>query len=610
MLRELVERAVLEDMVSGLSRASGLRVAVFDSRGRLITASPPTSGFALLSPSLPERLSLPLDLTLVSTDEPPARVAFWEHARVWYVVAPVHAADQLSGFVAVGELRDPASRPTVEASAHAGAEGLAGLVHTAAEAARLERAWEALPRLRRSGDAQPVVTARWAARLLSSWCRHEVQLDAAADELALLSDISALLSGEQNLQRMLDRIVRETARVMKCSRCSLRLYDERSDELTIAAVHNLSPEYLSKGPVLRAENPIDQEALLGEVVYIDDMGRDPRVRFPEQARREGIVSGLTAGLTFHGQPVGVLRVYSDHRRRFRASERHLLRAVASQSAIAIVNARMAEQRLRTAHVEHQLAMAGTLHARLVRSPPPPFPALDVALVFEPTGHIGGDFSDFLLLPDGRFLAVVGDVVGHHVHAAMLTAYVRGALRATATATSDLGAILTRLNWHIARETDPSEFVSLVLTAFKPDGTRLAYASAGHEPALMLRHGDVLRLEEAGLVLGVEPDEVYTECSVSSQPDDFFLLYSDGAVEAMDFGGALFGRERLAAGLRQFGRLPAAMALRNLRWDIRRFVGLADQSDDVTLVGLRVLPVGQAPAPVRGDGAAATISSRD
>lgn len=578
MLRELIERAALEDTVGGLARASGLRVAVYDAEGALITASAPASALALLGAGPPARLRLPLDTTSLPADDPPATIAFIEHAGVWFIAAPVQVRDDTAGFVAVGELRDPAEADLPPALRPHGAPD---------DARRVLRAWSSLPELRRSADAHPVTTVRWVARQLAAWCRDELRLHAAAEEMSLIADIGELLSGEHDLQRVLGGIVARTATVMQCAFCSLRLYNPKTDELTIAAGFNLSESYLRKGSILRRENPIDDEALRGGIVYVEDARRDPRVRFPEEAAREGIVSGLTVGMLYRGRPVGVLRVYSDRRQRFRASQRALLRAVAAQAAIAVVNAQLAEERLRTAQTERQMELAGNLHARMVRSPPPPFPAVEVGLVFEPTWHIGGDFCDFLLLPDGRFLALVADVVGHGVLASLLMSYVRGAIRALAADHSDLGRIAERLNRQLCREIEPGEFVTLLMIAVERDGRRLSYCNAGHEPPLILRDGRVDAPHEGSTVLGITPDESFREAALDARPGDFVLMLTDGAIDAMNFAGEPFGRERLERALTLYAPGPPDRVLRNIHWDIRRFVGLAEQTDDLTLVGLRL-----------------------
>ena len=114
-----------------------------------------------------------------------------------------------------------------------------------------------------------------------------------------------------------------------------------------------------------------------------------------------------------------------------------------------------------------------------------------------------------------------------------------------------------------------------------------YVNAGHEPLLLLRAGEIMQPDEADLILGIEPGERYAEHMLELRPNDFVLLYTDGAVEAMDFKGQMFGRERLLSALRLYGSLDPDQALRNIHWDVRRFVGLAEQSDDLAMVGLRV-----------------------
>lgn len=144
----------------------------------------------------------------------------------------------------------------------------------------------------------------------------------------------------------------------------------------------------------------------------------------------------------------------------------------------------------------------------------------------------------------------------------------------------------RINEHVLRETSSSEFVSLLLAAIDAAGRRLTLCNAGHEPPLLLRNGRIERHEPAGLVLGVG-SERYDAQVLDLRPDDFLLLCTDGVVEAMNFNGELFGRARLREALVRYGVLAPEPALRNIRWDVRRFVGLAEQSDDLTMVGLRV-----------------------
>lgn len=536
MLRELIDPILLRNFIEGLGRATGLDVGVYDVRGWLLAASGPA-----LRPTLPPLTALP------PPDAPPEPQSLTvEGAR--HFLCEVRNQEKRTGFVLLSEGAEERGRST----------------------------------------------AAWTAWVLSQWSRRESRVNRIIEEFSLLGDIAEMLAGERNLQAILDHIVAQTARALNCRFCSLRLLDADTGELTIKAAHNLSERYIQKGPLLRAESPIDEEALRGRVVYIEDLRTDQRARYPEEAQREGIVSGLVAGLLYRGKPVGVIRIYTDAPRRFTRTQTNLLRAVASQAASAIVLAQLLNQRLRDAEIRRQVALAGDVQARMVRTPPPRHPVLETARVFDPSSHVGGDFCDFVHLRGGRLAAVVADVSGKGVPASLLMASVRGALRASAPFCGDLGELLTRLNRHVHQETSDAEFVTLLAIAIDESGRRLGYCNAGHEPLLVLRDGEIQEHGgEGGLVLGFDEDETYAEKSAILRPNDLLLLYTDGAIDAMNFEGQHFGRTRFHEALRQYGGFAPEHALRNILWDIRRFVGLAEQSDDLTLVALRVKPDGEA-----------------
>jgi len=578
MLREVIDTASLEDFVYGLARAARLRVCVYDRHGELIVASPADNDFALLTRHVLQRLPANMPLTPVPAHDPPGAVAFVESQAIWYVVAPVYADDRQAGFVAIGEFR--AQPPSPEHwPLPPGTHGLDRTI--------LQRAWEKLPELDRRGHALAVVTARWGARQLAQWGRREARLMTATEQVALVGDIADLLTGEQDLQKVLNRIVADTARVMQCPASSMRLYDPQTNELRITAVYNLPADYVGKGAVRRTSSAVDDEALRGGCVYIEDAREDPRVQYPDDFRRQGIVSMLTAGMIYRGQPVGVIRVYTRQRRRFRKAQRDLLRAVAYQAATAIVHAQLVTERLRNAETQRQLALAGALQERMIRIPPPRHPRVETALAFHSTFALAGDFCDFFTLCDDRLVAVVGDVAGKGIPASLLMSYVRGALRAAADGCLSPGQLLTQLNRHLYRETLAREFVTLLMVAIDAPARTLTYANAGHEPLLLLRDGEVTASEEADLVLGIAPDEVYHEHTLALRPNDLLLLYTDGANEARNFADEEFSRARLWESLRTYGGLAPQQVLNNIVWDIRRFVGLAEQSDDLTLVALRI-----------------------
>jgi serine phosphatase RsbU (regulator of sigma subunit) len=570
MLRDLIDLGWLEDFLEGLAQTASLRFAVFDDRRERMYATEGRSGITKVADPLPQQLPPRLKELRIPSDEPPAHLTLLSVDGVGYVVAPIYLEQLNIGWVVAGELR---------------------IDNEQAEASGLSEAWtmqrNLLPVLGLSSASKPIRIARWAARMLAARCRTERRTSSLAEEASLFGDIAALLTGEEELPRILERISQETAKVMRCPFASIRLYNPVTEELDYAAGYKLSREYLSKGIVSRAGNPIDDEALRGQIVYVEDVMRDSRIQFPEVARKEGIVSILTAGMLYRTRPIGVMRVYTDRMQRFRPRQRELLRAVASQAATAVANARLLEDRLRAAATERELVLAGHVQSRMLEHPLPRHPAASFGRVFSPSRHVSGDFFDFFTLCDGRIASLVADVSGKGVPAALLGASLRGAMRAMSRDCLDLSEFFSRLNRHICAETSSGEFATMAMMALARDAGSLELCSAGHEPPLLLRGGQVERVDHGGTILGLDTDQEFEPLMISLQPGDFALLYTDGAIDAVNFDDRRFGRTALDQSTMQYGHLEAQTAVNSIIWDIRRYAGLADQADDITLVGMKV-----------------------
>ncbi len=416
-------------------------------------------------------------------------------------------------------------------------------------------------------------------------------------DLRVVHGLADLLAGTLELQQILDLTVRRVVEAMPVKACAIRLLNEESGELVIKAVHNLSQEYLRKGPITLAGNRIDAAAFGGQTVYIEDAPNDPRTRYPDNARREGIVSGLCAPMTYRGRTIGVIRVYTGKRYRFTESEQQLLRSIGSQAASAIINAFLHEQQAATERFERQVEAAAQIQRRMLPERPAPRSGLEFGCVYDPTLKVGGDFYDFLELPGGHLGVCIADVVGKGLPAALLMASVRSSLRAHAEheafdrsgedAGIDLGRIMADVNRHLCRDTLTSEFATVFFGALTPDGRALTYCNAGHTPPVLLRNDRFIRLTTGGMVIGVLPDEPFEQETLPLITGDILVLVTDGVIEAIDFSDNAYGWDCLLSSIRKHQALPAQQLAQQLLWDVRRFVGLADQSDDITVVVVKV-----------------------
>jgi len=164
------------------------------------------------------------------------------------------------------------------------------------------------------------------------------------DFFQTLYQVARTVNSSLDIMQVLQTIVAGTAEALGVKACSLRLLGPDEKHLLFGATHGLSPNYRAKGAVDLAHSEVDRLALASQqAIYVADVGNDPRIQYPEQAREEGIVSMLVTPLRVQDQPIGVMRVYSADRRDFSEAERSLVEAIASLSALAIENARLYER---------------------------------------------------------------------------------------------------------------------------------------------------------------------------------------------------------------------------------------------------------------------------
>jgi len=492
--------------------------------------------------------------------------------------APIDADGHHLGYIVVGT-REAAAPPPPQIRKIAGAYGIDA--ETLLEAGLPISAWT---------GGTPEAIHRHANVLADTIATIYTQAERITRQLADLQVVHALadlVAGTTDLQKILDLTVQRVVEVMHVKACGIRLLKEETGELVIAAVYNLSKEYQGKGAVMLRESVIDAAAFAGQTVYIEDAPNDPRLRYPDNARKEGIVSGLCVPMTYRGKTIGVMRVYTGVLAQFSDEEQQLCRSIASQAASAIINSRLHGAQRDTERVRRQVDAAGQLQRRMLPAHPPNHPVLSFGCVYDPSLELGGDFYDFLELPEGRIGMSIADVVGKGLPAALLMASIRSSLRAHAAADGGIAATVSRVNEDTCRDTFVSEFATLVFGSFSADGRSFAYTNAGHPPPLLLRGDSFLELTEGGTIVGVLSATRFDEAVVEFEPGDTLVLFTDGVTEAMDFDGRVYGTDRLRASISKHRDLDAQHLAHQIHWDVRRYAGLAEQADDITIVTVKV-----------------------
>jgi signal transduction protein with GAF and PtsI domain len=166
------------------------------------------------------------------------------------------------------------------------------------------------------------------------------------DYFKALYNVAKVINASLQPEEVLAQIVKCVAKAMEAKACSLRVLDSKRERLLMGGSWGLSAGYIRKGPVLVKESGLDQNALRGKTVWLENAQTDKGFQYQSKARAEGIKSLLVVPLRLGAKSIGVLRVYSAEVRKFTDDEVQFLQAVANLSAIAMENARM-HQVLRT-----------------------------------------------------------------------------------------------------------------------------------------------------------------------------------------------------------------------------------------------------------------------
>lgn len=242
-------------------------------------------------------------------------------------------------------------------------------------------------------------------------------------------------------------------------------------------------------------------------------------------------------------------------------------------------------------LNRELEIAREVQEHLFPQRLPPVLGLDYCGQCQPAREVGGDYYDFLELPDGMLGIAIGDVSGKGVGAALMMASLEASLRALAPVVNDPAELMERVNSLVYQASATNRFATLFYAQYDPASRRLSYVNAGHNPPVVLRNCagscQVLRLETGGPVIGILQHR-YQRGVFSHEAGDLVVLFTDGVSESMNVRYEEWGEERLIEFAKTCHGLPALEGMRRILAAAQAFAAGAPQHDDMTLVVLRLV----------------------
>lgn len=349
---------------------------------------------------------------------------------------------------------------------------------------------------------------------------------------------------------------------------------------------------------LRMQAVTLDQGLLGDIYrqqkteLVPDLGTDARLGENRIASQQN-VTAMVGPLSFGTRRLGVLAVTSSKDgRSYNANDFEVFNSLIEQSAFALANAMSHQEAAKNRMDQQELLNASQIQQVLLPDRDPEVPGFIVAGRNIPARTLSGDYFDFLNLPGGKFGAVIADVSGKGLGAAMITVMCRTLMRAKAATATSPSAVLAAVNRQIAPDIREDMFITMCYVVVDKDSSKLTLSRAGHNAALLWRKatGRVEAIHPPGLGVGIDKGAVFERVtkdeSFEMQPGDCLLLYTDGVNEAMNPKGIEFGEERVQEELAKHAPHGPKAVIGGIIADLEHFLKGRRSHDDITLIAMQ------------------------
>ena len=322
---------------------------------------------------------------------------------------------------------------------------------------------------------------------------------------------------------------------------------------------------------------------IGASVTKDKIGED----YPEFAEFgvELIVpiqlQGLTKGLIFLGKRINNLD-YSD-------SDIEFIYSVGSLAIISLENKRLFKEELEKQKMEEELELAKEIQKNLLPRLLPQFSKFEISAANISSKQVGGDYYDVIKFDDkDDYVIAIADVSGKGVPAALLMANIQAFLKTICRQAMKIDEATALINDLLTENITDGRFITFFWAMLNDKECSIQYVNAGHNPPLLIRNGEIIKLQKGGMILGVMKSTVpYLTEKIKLQSGDVLIMFTDGVTEAMDKNRNEFSDERLEQLVVKLYKKSADEILSSIQTEVQSFSKGAVQSDDITLMVVKV-----------------------
>ncbi len=410
------------------------------------------------------------------------------------------------------------------------------------------------------------------------------ELQRAATQLRVLNDIHQSLAGATTTEELFAEILDRVFAHFRPQNAAVFVKD--GDRLIRAA---------TRSAVGCTEDFPESSSLAREVIdkglaaVVHDTSTDMRFAGSESLLDAGVRTLVAAPLLTRKLALGMIVLSSTlAERQFAESDMEMLTVVASATGLRLRNLALAEEAAERQRFERELAIARRIQVALLPAAMPEVPGVRIHGGNTPSRGVSGDYFQVVDRPEQHEVAlVIADVSGKGIGASLLTGYVDALVIAYLGENLEPDEIFNRISPQMHAKTPVEAFATAFLGIYSTDTGKLRFASAGHDPALLVRSsGEVELLRPTGMPLGLMPEAHYTATEAAMGIGDTLVLYTDGITEAANLEEDEFGRKRLTATCIENRTRTAEELATSIHQRVHLHVDGVPYHDDRTLVILQ------------------------
>jgi hypothetical protein len=244
-------------------------------------------------------------------------------------------------------------------------------------------------------------------------------------------------------------------------------------------------------------------------------------------------------------------------------------------------------------IDEDNALARGIQERFIPAKMPNITGLEFAGAWRPAESVGGDYYDVIPLNDETAMLCIADVSGHGIPSALLMSNFQAAVKTMAPHWLSASEMCVRLNKFVLENTGDDRFITFFCCVLNTRTRQLVYSNAGHCPPVIIRkNGNLLKLEEGGIPIGMRLDFPYNQGALRFEAGDLLLMYTDGVTEASNAQKTLFGEKRLHDALKAHHAGGAIVVCDEILRLVSTF-SRGTYQDDVALLAMSAHPIDNA-----------------